>query len=388
MPTIPKVMLLLENSRAFGRGLMSGIADYSRLHGPWSFYEEPPFYMKSPRHRNTLSQLKNWDVDGVIMCDSDKTKEIIAMGLPVIVTDLLTEFSGTPIVKTDDVTMGKMAAEYLIDRGFRQFAFCGFDTMFWSQDRHQGFGERVTQAGFKIHYYKQPKSRAKRLPAEEQIIIADWLKSLPKPVGLMACNDDRGREVIEACRIAGLHVPEEIAVLGVDNDELVCKLSNPPLSSIALNFEKAGYDAAELLDKLMSGKEKMTGVKIVVRPTRSVTRQSTDILAIEDREVAGAMRFIRQHCKEPIQVSDVVSAVAVSRRNLYQRFRRILGRSIHQEIRRARVEQVAQMLVETHLSVSQIGLALGYPRTAHIARQFRKEKGMSLLEYRKAYGYK
>lgn len=343
--------------------------------------------MKSPRHRNTLSQLKNWDVDGVIMCDSDKTNEILGLGLPVIVTDLLTEFSGTPIVKTDDVTIGKMAAEYLIGRGFRQFAFCGFDTMFWSQDRRKGFGERVTQAGFKIHYYEQPKSRAKRLPAEEQIIIADWLKSLPKPVGLMACNDDRGREVIEACRIAGLHIPEEIAVLGVDNDELVCKLSNPPLSSIALNFEKAGYDAADLLDKLMSGKQEMTSTKIVVRPTRTVTRQSTDILAIEDREVAGAMRFIRQHCKEPIQVSDVVSAAAVSRRNLYQRFRRILGRSIHQEIRRARVEQIAQMLVETHLSVSQISSALGYPRTAHIARQFRKEKGMSLLEYRKAYGY-
>jgi LacI family transcriptional regulator len=203
----------------------------------------------------------------------------------------------------------------------------------------------------------------------------------------MACNDDRARQVMEACKIAGLHVPEEVAIIGVDNDDLVCNLSHPPLSSIALNFERSGYEAAELLDKLMTG-EKMADQRIVVRPTHIVTRQSTDILAIEDREVAKAVRFIRQHSKEPIQVSDVVDAVLVSRRSLYHQFRRVLGRSPNEEIRRTRVEQIVRMLVETNLPVSKIAFALGYSSVAHIARYFRQEKGMNLQSYRKLYGRK
>ena len=220
----------------------------------------------------------------------------------------------------------------------------------------------------------------------EQGLIADWLKSLPKPVGLMVCNDDRGRQITETCNAVGLNVPDEISVVGVDNDNLVCELSSPPLSSIALSVERAGYEAAELLDKLMAGKKKKTTRTITVSPTHIVTRQSTNILAIEDHEVVQAVRFIRKHPKEPIQVGDVVNVVTLSRRVLERRFRKALGRSVHDEIRRVRIEQVARMLMETNLSVSQIALDLGYPGVDHIARYFQREKGMSPLAYRKQYG--
>lgn len=388
MAAIPKVMLLLEKSRAYSRGLLRGLAKYSRLHGPWAFYEESPFYMNSGGKKQALYQMKDWGVDGIIMRDTEKTQEIIAMGLPTIVTDLREEFSGSPIIKTDDVTIGRMAAEYLLNRGFRQFAFCGFDNMFWSRDRCQGFGDSITEAGFAIQFYKQPKSRIKRLPANKLILMADWLKSLTKPVGLMACNDDLGRQVIEACKIAGLHVPEQVAIIGVDNDELICDLSSPPLSSIALNLERSGYEAAELLDKLMTGKEKTANQRILVQPTRIVTRQSTDILAIEDSEVAESVRFIRQHAREMIQVSDVAKVVSVSRRGLERRFRRVLNCSVLDEIRRVRLEQVVRMLVETNQLIGQIALALNYPSIEHISRFFRKEMGMSPLAYRKKYGSK
>jgi LacI family transcriptional regulator len=219
--------------------------------------------------------------------------------------------------------------------------------------------------------------------------MADWLKSLPKPVGLMTCTDDRSQDVVEASKIAGVHVPEDLAIIGVDNDELVCELSSPPLSSIALNTQRSGYEAAELLDKLMSRKRiKMANLTIVVHPTHIVTRQSTDILAIEDRDVVAAVRFIRRNAREMIQVDDVVDTVAVSRRSLEQRFRRELGCSVLAEIKRARIDQVARMLVETNLSVSQIALALGYSGVENIARYFRSEKGMSPLAYRKLYGQK
>jgi len=278
-----------------------------------------------------------------------------------------------------------MAAEYLHNRGLRQFAYCGFDDMPWSRNRHKSFQQRIAEAGFEIHSYSQPKSRIKRLWQNEQKFLADWLKSLPKPIGLMACNDDRGQDVLNACKVAGLDVPDDIAVLGVDNDELICDLSRPPLTSVALNTERAGYEAAELLDKLIKGDEKMANQTIMVRPTNVVTRQSTEILAIEDREVIRAVRYIRQHTKKAIQVTDVVGVTNLSRRVLEKRFRKVLSRSILKEIRRSRVNQIAGMLVETNQSILQIALASGFTDANHISRYFQREKGISPVAYRKQY---
>jgi len=388
MTKIPKVILLIDTSRAYGRGLLRGIAKYSNLHGPWIFNWRPPFYRETGREEIALSQLKDWSGDGIIIREQKKTIEIISMGLPTIVAPWREPFPGVANIITDSVAIGRMAAEHLLHRGFRHFGYCGFGDMFyWSRERSEGFSKRIAEAGFKTHFYQQPKSRAQRLWEKEQILLADWLKSLPKPIGLMACTDDRSRDVMEACKIAGLNVPVEIAIVGADNDEIICNLSDIPLSSVAFNVEKAGYEAAELLDELMAGK-KMADQRILVRPTHVVARQSTDILAISDKEVAEAVRFIRRHSREPIQVRDVVDAIALSRRSLYQRFHRVLGRSPNEEIRRTRVEQITRMLVETDLSVKKIALALGFSDAAHIARYFRQEKGLSLIEYRKQYGRK
>ena len=192
---------------------------------------------------------------------------------------------------------------------------------------------------------------------------------------------------LKAPKLANLKVPDEVAVVGVDNDDLVCELYHPTISSIALNAERAGYEAAGLLDRMMTG-EKMANQKIMVQPTYVVARQSTDILAIEDPDVISAMRFIRQHAKEPIQVSDVVKAIATSRQGLYQKFQKNLGSSINQEIRQVRIKIITRMLVETNLPVSRIAMALGFTSIDHIARYFKKEKGMGLLAYRRKYGQK
>ena len=256
--------------------------------------------------------------------------------------------------------------------------------MFFSIDRSEKFRRYIDQAGYQTHFYKQPRPKNRRLWEDEQHFMVEWLKSLPKPVGLMTCNDDRSQHVIDACKIADISAPDQLAVIGVDNDDLICDLSNPPLSSIALNTVKAGYQAAAALHKLMAG-DNMNDHIITVSPTHVVARQSTDILAIQDSDVAEAVRFIRLHAKEPVQVDEVVDAVALSRRSLERRFRRILGRSIHHEIRRVRVEQVIRMLLETNMSISQIALALGYPGVNNVARYFRQETGISPLAYRKIY---
>lgn len=383
-----KVILLVETSDAYSRGLLLGISQYSHLYGPWRFYRSPPFYSEPATRRRVFSRLKDWGADGVIIREPKRNDEIFSMGLPTIVSpNILEDNPNFPALVIDCATTGRLAAEYLLNRGFKRFAYCGFDDIVWSRDRGESFRKRIAENGFETHFYKQPRTRAQCSWRNEQAYMADWLMSLPKPIGLMSCNDDRGQNVAEICKIVGLYVPDEIAIIGVDNDEVICGLSDPPLSSIPLNAERAGYEAAELLDRLMSG-EKMAGQRIIDCPTHVITRQSTDILAIEDREVVDSVRFIRQHSKEPIQVTDVVETTTLSRRALEQRFRNVLGRSVLSEIRRVRIELVAQMLVDTTLSISQIALALGYTGVDHIARYFKREMGMNLLAYRKKYGRK
>lgn len=386
MPEIRKVMLLIETSCAYGRELLLGIGKYSTIHGPWMFYKGPPHYADPSEKKRVVSRLMKW-ANGAIIREP-KSDKLLTAGVPIIVSpNVIEQMPNLPVIVTDCVATGRIAAEHLLDRGFRQFAYCGFDDMPWSRGREENFCKRITEAGFETHVYERSLSEIERFFDKEQIRLADWLKSLPKPVGLMTCNDDCSQQVVDACIIAGLHVPEEVAIVGVDNDESICNLSNPPLSSIPLNAQRSGYEAAELLDKLMAG-EKMAGQRIIDRPTHVVTRQSTDILATEDRDVRQAVRFIRQHVKEVIQVADVVDAVGLSRRSLERRFRRALGRSVHKEIRRVHVEYISRMLVETNLPVSQIALNLGHRSAKHIARYFRQEKGMSLSAYRRRFGHK
>lgn len=373
--------MLLETSREYGRQLQFGITKYSSFNGPWTFYREP-----GGRDR-TLPQLKDWGASGIIAHahNAAMARKIVATGIPAIIKGY--KVQGRPSIATDNEAIGRMAAGHLIDRGFRHFAYCGLDDRYWSRQRGQAFARKVTDEGFQVRMYKQPRLRRMRSWDKELPLMAEWLTALPKPVGVMACIDDRSQHVLHACKMAGLDVPSEVAIVGVDNDELVCRLANPQLSSIALLAERAGYEAAELLDRLMAGEE-MGDQQITTKAIRVVTRQSTDVMAMEDRMVAKALQFIGTHANEPIQVVDVVEAVPISRRSLQQRFQRVMGRTILEDIQRTRIEQVARMLTETNLPISKIAMATGFPGIDHISRSFRKIKGMSPLTYRKQFGRK
>ncbi len=267
---------------------------------------------------------------------------------------------------------------------------CGFDDMIWSQQKCDGFKRTLAKAGFQTSIYRQPKAKHFRKPTKELSFIVAWLKSLPKPVALMACNDDRGLNVLAACKIAECKVPDDVAILGVDNDELICNFSYPQLSSIVLSTERAGYEAAEVLDKLMKDQKIAKNEKeVTIFPLHVVTRQSTDIMAIEDKTVAQAISFIRRHSREVLQVGDVAKEVSLSRRALEQHFRKALDHSVHDEIKYARVNQMANMLIGTNLSVSQIAKLLGYPDTSNnISRYFKQQSGMSPLDYRRKFAPK
>jgi len=389
MSKIPKVIFLVETSRAYGRGLLRGIAQYSKLHGPWLFFMGPEFYVKGIEH--SYRWMKDLDADGIIapLWDDAIIRMIDNLGVPAVICGIEKPSLRACRVVTDDIAVGRTAAEYFLERGFRRFAFCGFNDAIWSQHRGESFSRSVRDVGLETYIYKRHKAARRRSSKGEQTVIAEWLKSLPKPIAIMACNDDRGQDVLAACRLAGLDVPGEVAILGVDDDELVCDLSYPQLSSIAVNTERAGYEAARVLDKLMGGQQLEEAEKVVpISPLHVVTRQSTDIMAIEDLPVAEAVHFIRMHYRKVIQVSDVAEAVGLSRRALEQHFRKVLRHSVHDEIKYARVNQMADLLISTNLTMSQIARFLGYPNASNISRYFKQKKGISPMEYRKKFGPK
>lgn len=376
-----KVILLLETSREYGRQLQFGITKYSYFNGPWTFYREP-----GGRDR-ALPQLKDWGANGIIAHakNAATARKIMDTGIPAIVKGFKVE--GYPLLDADNRAIGIMGAEHLIDRGFRRFAYCGYDDLFWSVERGKAFAERIEHEAFDIFLYQQPRARKQRSWDGELVRIAQWLESLPTPIGIMACVDDRSQHVLHACKMVGLEVPAEVAIVGVDNDELICSLANPQLSSIALAAQRAGYETAGLLDRLMAG-EKVHNPLVVTQATHVVTRQSTDVMAMDDRMVAKALQYIHSHATDTIQVTDVINALPISRRALQKRFQAVLGRTILDEIRHTRVDMVAQMLTETNLSIAQIALACGYPGIDHISRSFGNIKHMSPLAYRKRYGQK
>jgi LacI family transcriptional regulator len=408
MTDIPRVALLLQPFAGFDRGLLEGIARYVRLHGPWLFClsaYNPGVPMPDSDsiggellqsipvgkvRRSPSLPLQRLGTTGVIgrIQSPGAARTLLASGLPTIAVELTSSQLDNRVltrsfseIRSDSHRAGQIAAEHLLDCGLTNLAFCGFQGRIWSGRRQEGFCQRVRAAGLACEVYQSPCRRAMPWHREHSRVIA-WVRSLAKPVGIMACNDNRGRQVIEACLQAGLRVPDDVAVVGVDEDRLLCEMANPPLSSVALNLERAGYQAAELLDGLMSGRVKQPR-RITVDAMSVTPRRSTDILAVEDRHVAAAARFVRDHFREPITVDDVVTEAGCSRRSLEIRFQRCLGRSIRQEIQRTRLAWSKRLAAETNLSVEKIAAASGFSGLSYLSQVFRRELGMTLSEYRR-----
>jgi LacI family transcriptional regulator len=374
-----RIILLLETSRAFGRQLIIGIARYSRLNGPWSFYKEP-IDLKS-----SIPHLTTWKPDGIIMRDSLITEELLKLKVPTILAIHSSSYpKDLPVIKTDSFSIAKMASDHLIGKGLKNFAFCGFDDYDWSKERGLYFSRFNSEAGYKTHIYIQPKRIKKNDWENEQQHVRRWIKVLPKPVGIFACNDDRGQHILEVCKMIHLKVPEDVTVIGVDNDPMVCDISDPPLTSIALNVESAGYEAAKFMD-IMITKKKISGKQIMVSPTHIVERQSSDILAVNDPEVAQAIYFIKKNASNKILVKDVVKTTRLSRRTLERRFKQTIRRSIYSEIKRVRIELISKMLIETDLPISHISSFFNFTDVEHISRYFKMEKGVGLREFRKLH---
>ncbi|HOL31244.1 MAG TPA: DNA-binding transcriptional regulator [Anaerohalosphaeraceae bacterium] len=375
-----KVIIMVDTARASGRKFLRGIERYISSNADWEVCIQPPHYLPGT-HFNPTSWFKLQEADGLIDRDSNCADAFVHLQIPKIISDTKLENPGVSTIYTNSEKTGRIAAEYFLELGFKHFAYCGFEGLAWSERRFRSFAGVLKKNGFScVYHYHDWLANAGSSETEDSR-LAQWLTTLPKPVCVFACNDDRGVNVLEACKIAGLTVPEEVAVLGVDNDDLLCDLSSPPLSSIELNFERGGFEAAKLLDQMMT--RGMAHTNIVIEPVDIVTRQSTTILAIDDPEVVKALVFIREHYEEPIQVKDVVAATVISRRDLEMKFKNKLRRSIKEEIDRLRIKSVQRKLANTSDTIHNIAASLSYTDPQHFSRFFRKAAGISPSAYRR-----
>lgn len=374
----PRVVIMIETATSYGRRLLQGITSYLRSHEPWSVFLEQHELGADPP-----PWLKRWNGDGLItrMMTFEFAQWLKERQLPVIdLSDRLLTF-GFPRLISDDRHIGRLAAEHLLERGFQHFGYCGFSDELWSDRRCEGFRQTLDEHGLTLSALDTPWVMPKTESWDhQQEQIAAWLSNLPRPVGLMCCNDMRGQHVLDACTRLNWSVPEEAAVIGVDDDELLCELCDPPLSSVRPNPERIGYLAAALLDSWMTGRVP-DAQEEELPPLGISTRQSSDVLAIDDPQIAAAVRFIRESACRGISVNEVLAAVPQSRTMLERKF---LGRSPQAEIRHVQIKRAKQLLAETELKLERIAELTGFQHPEYLSVVFKREVGQTPGEFRRS----
>jgi len=384
---MPLVMILLEMSNKINRDRIQGILRYERLYGPWRLH-----IVEGRRFEQPFRDTQALGVSGIIAGTTltELLEPVVQARVPTVLFDPLDPYADkdNPLfrhstVTCDSVAVGRAGAEYLLEQGFGRFAFVGdIWNSNWSLKRQGGFADRLKAAGLPCEIYPVPSEAARGDWGVEQKAMAEWLAKLPKPVGIMASNDVRGRQILDTCLVADISVPDQVAVLGVDNDELICSTTNPPMSSILRDTEGSGYYAAQMLDHLMRGRGKRKE-SMLYGPLRVVGRQSTEKLQFMDRLAVKAVEFIRINAGIGMNVTDVVKHLKVSRRLAELRFRQAVGHSIHDELQGARLAQVRRLLQETELSVSEITEQCGYESESYLGLVFRKHFNMTMRQFRK-----
>ena len=329
---IPQIAVLVETSSSWGAQVVQGIAQYTRDHGYWSVFAEP---------RGDFERLylpENWRGSGVIARVTTRrlADQIASLGLPCVNVSG-SEVRGAKVASVipDQGAVGKLAAQHLIEQGYRHFAYVGVQNQPNYNDRiGPGFGKELTDRGYACGVYSYSRSGVSWTePLTELPDLDRWIAGLPKPVGLLTSDFRHGRLLTEACSRVNLLVPEDVGVVLAYNDDVLCELATPPLSSVDAAPIRVGYEAAALLSRLIEGSALPT-LQILIPPVGVTTRRSTQPAAISDPVVADAVKFIQRHAHKAISVDDVLTEVTVSRRSLEQRFAKALGRSPAGEMRR------------------------------------------------------
>lgn len=376
-----RIALLLDRSLSFVRDVLRGIRAYGASRRPqWIIRDGPP-------RLNVVNRVQEWRPHGIIagLVVPQVAHALMRTRKPLVDTAFALPNLNVPAVDVDHAAVGRMAAEYFLDHRFVHFGFFGSESVRYAQLEERSFRERLAEQGYAVSScYSDflPEAKASTLWKKSPQKLVRWLRRLPKPVAIFVNEDTPARYLADLCGQLGLEIPDAVAILGVGNDELECRLNTPLLSSIAVPSQDIGYEAAALLDRLIAG-QSAPAEPILLPPLRVITRHSTDIMAIEDEIVQAAIQHVRRHASEPMQVADVAHALAVGRRDLERRFRRLLNRSVLEEIHRARIEQAAILLADTHLPVSTVARRAGFTSTRQLDVLFTRLKDMTPTAFRR-----
>ena len=377
---LPRVAILVDTSTSWGRRVVKGINNYSLKHQAWQFFVE------ARGLEERIQVPRGWDGDGVIARVGNEimAADLQACRLPVVnVSGIELAKAGFPQVITDVTALAALALQHFLDRGFRHFAYFSLLGLSYVAAQQRAFIAAAKKAGCDCDVY----GVRSHIGAEpdwnlDSAKLQTWLKVLPKPIGILTWNADSSRQLIYACELAKLHVPEEVAILSGSDDDLMCEVSHIPISAILVAAEQIGYQAAELLDRLMKG-QAIAKKKILLTPNGIVTRQSTETMAIRDPALVKAVSFIRAHADRLIQVEDVTRHAGISRRGLEMRFAEMLGRTPAEEIRRIHLERAKKLLLETDLPIPDVASGSGFGSPEYMTYVFRSELKHTPLKYRK-----
>jgi LacI family transcriptional regulator len=344
---------------------------YVREHKPWSIY-----LPELGRGDTPPQWLSRWKGDGIVarIETAEIARAVARTRLPVVDVSAGRHIKTIPWVETDDEAIARAACDHLVGRGFRTLAYCGEPRFNWSRGRSEHFRRFARKAGAAVRVYEAATATDRR-------DLALWVRGLPKPVGVLACYDIKAQQLLDVCREIGVAVPEEVAVLGVDNDPLLCSLTTPPLSSVIPNTHRTGYEAAALLDRMMGG-DRVAPAAHLIPPIGVETRQSTDVLAIADRDIAGAVRFIREHACDGATIADLLRAVPLSRRVLESRYKKATGKTPHEDLVRFRIDRVKQLLAETDHPLERIAALAGFDHPEYMSVAFKRESGKTPGQFR------
>ena len=379
-----KILILTDFTSAYSSSLLRGIVKYSHEIEELSFYRMPLFYRVEYGDKYVVSWAKKWKADAIIAQLQDLDLSLFSkLNIPIIIQNYYDRLDNVINLTGDYIGTGYMAAEFFIKRGFKNYAYYGIVATIWSRERYQGFKERIEEGNYNFFEYLE-KTGIKERRTYNLDMLAKWLKSLPKPVAIFACDDQYALYISETCKIHDISIPDEISLLGVDNDNLFCNISNPPLSSIILDVEYGGYLAAKTISQLIK-KEIFQPSDIIVRAIQIVKRESTEKFNIRDKYILHIVEHIEANYSKSINVDSLLKIVPLSRRVLEKRFKASTGSSIYQYIQSLRIEHICRLLINTDKLIENIAVESGFKSNQNLSKIFSKYKNMSPSEYRKNY---
>ena len=379
-----RLLFITDFTEQFAYRFLRGILDYSRRTEPWVVCKMPPAFKRQLGLEGVVSWAKTWKAD-VVIAQFDPEDDVTIFkknGIIALAQDYVSKFSQIPNITGEYDKTGRMAAEHFLKKKFENFGFFGYNGVCWSDERYEGFRKAIEEAGYGENLHLYDRQNIDNMWYYDQSCLHEWLVSLPKPIAIMACDDNQGNMLIQACHVCGFKIPFDVAIIGVDNDEILCSMSEPAMSTINVDIERGGYDTAAMVDRMVNDPS-YEGEDVTLQALKVVERVSSSLFASNDPSVLKALRYILANIDHRISVTDILEQVPMSRRLLEQRFKQMTGVTIYNYISVHRIERFAQLLLSSNDSVSDIAARLDEFDTKSISRRFKALKGCTPMEYRK-----